>query len=213
MRLTELEQMKDGRDRRFVHRVRDAGGDEEFELTIAGPHALVEKVLAEAEIELTVDSGASEGQWRKELEELQDRRRDSMWELAALDRLDDVLKSGPGELRRETTVVAAVRPVKGHGTPFFVNISGFFLPGGASLVVFGSWVTFALGSVLPATGDQDLFMHLFFPSGPVVSASIFGGTTPDLVAFGQPPPFWFVPVYRVFGFAPGVCTNFRAFGV
>jgi hypothetical protein len=44
-----------------------------------------------------------------------------------------------------------------------------------------------------------------------VSASVFPFTLPDLVTFSIPFPF--VPVFRVFGFATGVCANFGAVGV
>jgi hypothetical protein len=80
-----------------------------------------------------------------------------------------------------------------------------------SFFFFGSFVVLTFGSLVPTSGDQDLFLHLFTPAGPVVSASVFPFTLPDLVTFSIPFPF--VPVFRVFGFATGVCANFGAVGV
>jgi hypothetical protein len=108
-------------------------------------------------------------------------------------------------------VFAAARPVSGDGTPFAFSFSGFFLPAGASLFVFGPFVISAFAALTPATGDQDLFLRLFTPTGPVASASRFGGTTRDTVAFGVP-LFPFVPVFQVFGFTTGVCSSFVAMG-
>jgi len=47
---------------------------------------------------------------------------------------------------------------------------------------------------------------------PVVSASALPLTLLDAVSFALPPPFPFVPVFRIFGFTTGVCGNFTAFG-
>ena len=73
-------------------------------------------------------------------------------------------------------------------------------------------LTLTFGSVLPRSGDQDLFLHLFGATGPVVSASALPLTLLDAVSFVLPPPFPFVPVFRIFGFTTGVCGNFTAFG-
>jgi hypothetical protein len=35
----------------------------------------------------------------------------------------------------------------------------------------------------------------------------------DVVAFGSPPPFAFLPFFRVRGFAAGICSNFLAIGI
>jgi hypothetical protein len=93
-----------------------------------------------------------------------------------------------------------------------VSISTFAVPAGASFFFFGSWVFGTFGSVLPRSGDQDLFLHLVGATGPVVSASALPLTLLDAVSLVLPPPFPFVPVFRIFGFTTGVCGNFTAFG-
>jgi len=82
---------------------------------------------------------------------------------------------------------------------------------GTSFFFFGSFVGFTIGTVLPLTGDQDLILRLFTPTGPRVSSSFAFGTALDLVWFTFPFPF--VPVFQVIGFATGVCSNFSANGV
>lgn len=146
----------------------------------------------------------------RELDARQAERRKAMWSIARLEKIDDLFKPEPAPPQRRKSVLAAVRPVGGEGTPFAFSVSTFAVPSGVSFFFFGSFVGFTFGSVAPATGDQDLFLHLFAPAGPVVSASVFPFTIPDLVSFAIPFPF--VPVFQVFGFATGVCSTFTALG-
>ena len=59
MKLSDFERSGKKGYPRFVSQAQDVSGDERFELTIAGPEALVEQVLADATIELTIDSAQS----------------------------------------------------------------------------------------------------------------------------------------------------------
>ncbi|MGZ6568200.1 MAG: hypothetical protein ACXVE9_12450 [Solirubrobacteraceae bacterium] len=169
-------------------------------------------MLADATIDLTIDSGRSKDQLMRDFESAQEQQRKWMWDVAALDDIDALLKPDPGPVQRRTAVFAAVRPVNGRGTPFAFTMSGFFVPAKASFFLFGSWVIATTATVVPASGDQDLFLHLFTPTGPVVSSGRAIGTATDVVAFGLP-VFPFVPCFQVFGFAAGVCSMFSAFGV
>jgi len=73
-------------------------------------------------------------------------------------------------------------------------------------------VLLAVGSLRPATGDQDLFLRMFIPTGPTMSSSRLGGTARDVVSFGQPLFPW-VPCYQVFGFSAGACSVFSTAGI
>jgi hypothetical protein len=85
------------------------------------------------------------------------------------------------------------------------------VPARDSFFFTGSLVLTALGSVLPASGDQDLFLRLFTPTGPILMASTSGGTALDFVTFTFPLLPW-VPVFEVGGFTAGVCATFAAQG-
>ena len=212
VKLTDLERVPGGRTNRLTIRVPDASSTAEYELTVVGSRAAVEGMLADATIDVTIGGGALENEWKKELEGVQRGLRESMWAATGLEDLDPLFKPEPARLQKKNAVIASIRPVKGHGTPFVLSVSGFTVPAGVSFVFFGLWVASTFGRLTPATGDQDLFLHLFTPAGPVVSSSLFGGTTTDAVAFGSP-FFPFVPVFRVSGFATGVCSSFLAFGI
>jgi hypothetical protein len=56
VRLDELERHDVKGYTRLVSRLQDVSGDEVFELRIAGPHKLVDEVLGDATIEITIDS-------------------------------------------------------------------------------------------------------------------------------------------------------------
>jgi hypothetical protein len=210
MKLADFERRGDNGHPRFVTQLRDVSGDETFELTIAGAEALVRETLEDATIELTIDSAQSVDDVKRRFDELGAEHRKQLWSLAGLEKLDELFKPEPAWPERDTSVVAAVRPVGGEGTPFAMTVSSFTVPAGASFF-FGSFVGFTVGAVLPLTGDQDLLLHLFTPTGPVVSSSLAFGTALDVVWFTFPFPF--VPVFQVRGFVTGACSNFSANGV
>jgi hypothetical protein len=218
MKLDDFEHSEERGYTRLVTEVQDVSGDELFELRIAGPDELVREVLADTTIEITIDSARSVEDMKPQFDEWRAGQRKQMWSLAGLENVDDLFKPVPAAPQRDTTVLAAVRPMRGEGTPFLFSIGPFFLPVLAvptSFVFIGSVVVFANGTVVPATGDQDLYLHLFNPTGPVVSSSRLGGTAPDFVWFTAPTPFGpipFVPFFEVRPWATGVCANFTASG-
>jgi hypothetical protein len=214
MTLRDFERAGTKNDPRFVTQVRDISGDETFELTIAGPEPLVRRVLGDATIELTIDSRQSPEVLKREQDAAVAVQRKAMWSIAGLDKIDDLFKPELPSAQRENTVLMAVRPVRGEGTPFLIRVSGFTVPAGASVFFTGLFVFGTVGSVAPASGDQDLALRLFVPSGPVVSASRLPLTLIDFVTFVMPSPvpIPFVPVFQVFGFTTGVCGLFVASG-
>jgi hypothetical protein len=215
MKLSDFERSGDKGYPRFVTQVRDVSGDEQFELTIAGPEALVEQVFADATIELTIDSAQTAEDLKNRFDELRSEQRKQMWSLAGLEKIDDFFKPEPASPQRDTSVLAAIRPISGEGTPFALTAGGFTVPATVRVFFIGSWVLFANGAVLPLTGDQDLSLRLFSTTGPVVSSSSAGGTALDFVWFTLPSPFGplpFFPVFEVLGFTTGVCSTFSATG-
>jgi hypothetical protein len=215
MKIAELERRDDRGYTRLVSGVQDVSGDERFEVTVAGPDRLVDEVLGEATIEVTIDSARSTEDLRPGYEEWSAEHRRQLWSAAGLENTDDLFKPEPAAPGRDTSVLVAVRPVSGEGTPFAITASGFTVPATVSVFFVGSWVLFANGAVLPASGDQDLNLRLFSTTGPVVTRSRAGGTSLDFVWLTLPSPFGplpFLPVFEVLGFTTGVCATFSATG-
>jgi hypothetical protein len=211
MQFNDLERLDKGNYSRYVTRITDAGDEGDFELTFAGPGKIIERMLADATIDLIIDSTRDDSHLRQLIESTREEHRRSMWELAGFSDIDQLLKPDPGPPDRQSSVFASARPVSGGGTPFVFTMAPFFVPAGVSFFFFGPWVLAASATLVPASGDQDLFLHLFTPAGPVVSASTLGGTSADTVWMASP-LFPLVPVFQVFGFATGVCGNFTAVG-
>ena len=215
MKIAELERRNDGGYTRLASQVRDVSGDERFELKIAGPGKLVDEVLGDATIEVTVDSAQSTENLKRRFDELRAEHRKQLWSAAGLENIDDLFKPEPASPEPDTSILMAIRPVSGEGTPFAISAAGFTVPATVSVFFVGSWVFFANGAVLPATGDQDLNLRLFSTTGPVVARSRAGGTALDLVWLTLPSPFGplpFLPVFEVLGFTTGICATFSATG-
>jgi hypothetical protein len=215
MRIDEFERRGDKGHTRLVSQLQDVSGDELFEVTIAGPEKLVHEVLAEATIEVTIDSAQSAENLKPQFDEWSAQHRKHLWSMAGLEGVDDLFKPDPPSPRRDTSVLMAVRPIRGKGTPFAISAAAFTVPAAVSVFFVGSWVFFTNGAVLPATGDQDLRLRLFSTTGPVVASSAAGGTALDFVWLTLPSPFGplpFLPVFEVRGFTTGVCSTFAATG-
>jgi hypothetical protein len=211
VRLDDFERSSDGEFSRFLTRVPDVAGVEEFELRIAGPGKLVEEMLAEATIDLTIDSSRDElepeSQIRREFDSAHEEQRRAMWELAALDDIDQLLKPTPPPPERDSSVFAAIRPVSsGGGTTYVLDVLNVTIPARSSLFTGGWWVNRADAFVAPSSGDQDLFLHSFGPNGPVLAASRRGGTALDLVGPVRLTFPW-VAWFRVFGFTAGTMNH------
>jgi hypothetical protein len=211
VKLDDFEKSGTGARTRFVTRVSDAASEEEFEIAIAGPGALTKRMFGKAEFDLTIDSGRSQDQVIADVEPALREQQRSMWASAALDDIDALLKPPPARPEPKSTVFAAIRPVAGHGTPFAFIATSFFVPAGVSFFFFGSFVFTAVGSLVPMSGDQDLYLRLFSPTSPIVAASRGIGTSLDVVWFTFP-LFPVVPVFEVRGWATGVCSTLTASG-
>jgi len=209
VKLSEFKQGGRGAHSRFVTEVTDTATQEEHELAIAGPGALVKRMFEKADLDLKVDSGRSASDVQSDFRSDSDEHAKAMWELAGLEDTAALLKPPPPD-QKEAVFVSA-RGKQGPGTPFALVASSFFVPAGASLFFFGSFVFTAIASLRPTSGDQDLYLHLFSGTGPVVAASFLGGTSLDLVWFTSP-LFPLVPVFEVKGFTTGVCGVFAAQG-
>ena len=156
MRLADFESSGDGDFPLFVTRVPDAGGAEEFEFRIAGPARLVEEMLADATIELTIDSTRKKPLESPQFDSAQEEEyRRAMWELAGLEDIDQLLKPNPPPPERESSVFASIRPLSGHGTSYEIDVLNAAMPAGFSLLFAGVWNQ-ARAFATPASGDQDL---------------------------------------------------------
>ena len=206
MRLQDLDRSGRGNRTRYVGKI-----DRHHELVLAGSNAAITKSFAEAEFDINVDPKATKASWARELRPASEEEVAALAEVAALERPDELLaKRAPAPPKPAGAAFISVRKTGGKGTSYFVSVSNFFVPAPFSLFGVLPPVCSSFGIVRPRTGDQDLFLHLFHPLGPVVRLSVRGGTLVDIVTFSVfcTPFTHFVPWFQVFGFTSGVCSNF-----
>jgi len=196
MRLADFESTGDGDFPLFVTRVPDAGGAEEFEFRIAGPARLVEEMLADATIELTIDSTKKKPLESPKFDSAQEEEyRRATWELAGLEDIDQLLKPNPPPPDRESSVFASIRSMSGHGTTYQLDVLDASMPAGSNLIFGGTW-TDARAFATPASGDQDLFLAISAPNL-VIQASRLGGTATDRVFFFTGSFVWGAGVHSI----------------
>ena len=210
-RLADLEQSGRGAKSRFASRIADEQGVERYELVVAGPAALVKKSFAKAEIEVDIDPAEDKRAWSKELGDAWKQEREAQ---RALTTLEDVpalfAKSPPPAPTAAKSVFVSLRQLEAGGTRYRFTVGGFVLPTGVSFFFGLPPVCSTFGVLIPASGDQDLFLHLAWPPIGPIRASINGGTTPDVITFSTFCLPWthFAPIWHLFGFRTGVCRTF-----
>jgi hypothetical protein len=214
MRLADFKRGTAGEHARYVARVEDITGAADYELVVAGPDKLIEQVFAESDFDVAIDPERgfedAEAEFRSDAEEDASR----FAELAALEKVSELplFKKAPPEPDEESSVFVSLRRVRGAGTFWGPWTFPFFLFGGWSIWVWPPPLCTLRACVMPASGDQDLFLFRNGIPPALLSASRFGGTATDCVSFSNPPltscsvSTWNFLAIRVFGFTTGSGT-------
>ena len=200
--------MTKGRASRLAATIADVTGAKDYELTIAGPAAVIEKVLSKSDFSVTIDPGRTVDQTAEDLERDVKQRLEEFSRAAMLDDLTllPIFKKAPVPPAKDKTLFVSLRRTRGEGTFWNFRFS-YFLPRGFNIMLYPPPMCGLTASVTPVTGDQDLFLFRFL--GPPVMSSVRGGTSVDRVFFDNPPLtpcdifHWNLLVIRIFGFTAG----------
>ena len=209
--LADLEPSGKGTKTRFAARLTDDKGVERYELIVAGPPALIKKSLAKAKIEVEIDPSADKKAWEKQLGSAWKQEREAQRALSALENVPGLFeKSPPPSPTAAKSVFVSLRQLEAGGTRYRITMGGFGVPLGVSLFFGLPPVCSTFGVLIPASGDQDLFLHLGWPPFGPIRGSINGGTTPDVITFSVICRAWthFAPIWHLFGFRTGICRTF-----
>lgn len=224
-----LKNMKRSRSENGVYTLTlaDDEGAEDYELTISGSHALVEKVFEKSDFEITIGPKTN----GKEAE----RRAQGLWTkysstktpaAAPAEDLGGLAKFIRKDPTTKNAIVVSLRRTRGEGTFFALWFPLLFIPRGVSLFFPTPHASiFCQGAVTPTFGDADLFLTLNGFSPPVVASGTRAGQATDSVshvvpiAFVVPGPAPIIirsppvmPFYRVLGFT--TCqTNFFCWSI
>jgi hypothetical protein len=220
MRIEEMDVAGRGIEARYVARISDTTGAENYELVIAGEPGLITEAFGDSSFDITVDPESSQI-WDQQLQETREEELRSLAEFAVFQRGTAVLKAPPDDPSSTNTAVVSLQRV-GDGRTHYgpLVFSNFFVPRGRSFFFGLPPVCSCFGRLQPASGDQDLYLYRAWWWWNVgLAASAHGGTTPDVISYTIPPLGgvcdWrnlFVPVFRIYGYQDGVCQEFRLEG-
>jgi hypothetical protein len=211
VRIGDFEQARKGGRVRWVAPIPDASGAETHEMIVEGPRATVERSFAEAEFTVAIDPTSDKESWERQLRPARDQEQANQRGLAALENVPAFFKKKmPAAPTVAKSVFVSLRKREPGGTKYLFTVTGFPVPVGFSFFFGLPPVCSTFGVLTPATGDQDLFLHLAWPPVGPVAMSRFGGTTTDVVTFAVfcTPFTQFGPIYQVFGWATGICSTF-----
>jgi hypothetical protein len=208
MKLGEFRKTTKGRASRLAATVADVTGAKDYELAIAGPAALIEKVLSKSDFSVTIDPGRTVDQTAKDLEREVKQRLEEFSRAAMFDDLTllPIFKKAPVPPAKDKTLFVSLRRTRGEGTFWSFGFS-YVLPRGSNIIVYPPALCGLTASVTPATGDQDLFLSRFL--GSQIMSAVRGGTRVDTVFFDNPPLtpcdffHWNLLVIRILGFTAG----------
>jgi hypothetical protein len=216
MRLTDLKRPR-AVGAPYLIPLKDSAGDEHYELAISGPAPLVKRVFANCDFDWRIEPKASEKDAQKRTQDIWDTHVRANVLAGEAETTASLAKTELKPSKAADSVVVSVRRTQGEGTFWFFAFPGLFVPRGGNIFFTLPPICNATGSVIPLSGDPDLFLSRNGPFTPVVSASVRAGLAIDTVAFG-PAICWpwmeFVPWFRINGFRASV-TNFvmSGFGV
>ena len=214
---------------RYTLTLADDQGAKDYELTITGTRALVEKVFAKSDFEIIISPNTNEQEAERRGNALWKKHSATVKDVAPAEDTYSLRKSAPKNASGKNAIVISLRRTRGEGTFLSLWFPALFIPRGVSLFFAAPpAVHLCQGSVFPLPlvgGDPDLFLTLNGFSPPVVSSSTRGGPAIDTVSFIVPiafivptiPPIIIrsppvMPCYRVLGFSTSL-TGFFCWSV
>lgn len=212
MRLSAFKEQGKARDRWLATTVKDANGKATHALELIGPSAAIRRAFRESDFEVAVNHSQRQEDWEEAAGRAFEGRAQTMGEARSI---TDFMKPQAPKASPQRSAFVVLRPLE-PGRSFYVLSVGFIIPTGWSVFFVLPWACSVFGLLIPATGDEDLFLSLNGPFTPVVAASALGGLAWDRVSFSGACWPWtqFIPFFRVLGFRGGACSfTWGGFGV
>lgn len=164
--------------------VPDITGAEDHRLVIDGPDELVRNALSEGEINIHIDPNGTRRDWYERYERVRQQELERLAELATLDRPQDLFKPLPPPPDPESTILASLHRVRGHGSVYVIS-NTIPLVAGSAWTLWIPPVCACIGVAFPAAapsgGDVSLALFINF-SGPVATSATPGPAT-EVVTF------------------------------
>ena len=192
MRLNEFERAGQGIRTRYVARIADATGAEDYELVVAGADDVIGAVLGDSDFNLEIDPNVGFDRSEEELRRDFEQQEEAFAEMARLEDPADLpmFKTPPERPSIKTSVFVSLRRVRGEGTFWGPWSFSYWLPWPFSIWVWPPPFCSVSACVQPASGDQDLYLWETIGWGWIIGglgSSLRGGTARDCVAWSLPP--------------------------
>jgi hypothetical protein len=179
---------------------------------LIGPATTIKQAFRESDFEVIVNHSQRQEDWEEAAGRAFEGRTQNMGDARSL---AELMKPQAPKASSQRSAFVVLRPTMPSKTVYILS-AAFFIPTGWSFFFVLPWSCSVFGVVMPATGDEDLFLSLNGPFTPIVAASTLGGLAWDRVSFAGACWPWtqFIPYFRVFGFRGGSCAfTWGGFGV
>ncbi|HXQ34799.1 MAG TPA: hypothetical protein VN843_12370 [Anaerolineales bacterium] len=212
MKLENFDKVGRGTRTRYISKVKDVAGSEDYEFVVAGSDVRIKKILKDIDFDMKIDPKATEDDWKEIQQILWEERKTTLSSLASLENLSNLFKRQPSNPTIDNSVFMSLRRIRGEGTLYRFLFGPFGLARGISVFLTLPSVCSCYCIARPSSGDTDLFLSINSPMAIPVRSSALGGTALDSIVY--PPglgfPCWpwttFTPFFRVFGYTATVVS-------
>lgn len=222
LKLGDFERGGTGLRTRYVARLADSAGARDYELILAGPRPVLDRIFGESEFDIEIDPKRSFAATPPE--QYREAAEERLRAYRSVSSLDDVTlffkkRPEPKSPTPRTTAFVSLRRVRGEGTFWGPWSFNYFLPHWWSFWISPPPFCFLFAAVQPTSGDQDLYLYRAIWWGYVLAdRSINGGTARDMVSFSNPPltpcnvGSWNYAWIQTYGYAAGFGSfSYRGF--
>jgi hypothetical protein len=175
-----------GSDRiRLETAVPDITGAEDHRLVIDGPEELVRNALSEGEINIHIDPNGTRRDWYERYERVRQQELERLAALATLERPQDLFKPLPPPPDLESSILASLHRIRGHGSVYVVS-NTIPLIAGSAWTLWIPPVCACIGVAFPAAAPSggDVSLTLFADFTPVATSATPGPAT-EVVTFSR----------------------------
>jgi hypothetical protein len=200
MKLEQCEKVGRGTRTRYIASVQDITGAEDYQLVVAGPDVLIKRILKDTDFSIKINPNATKDDWEATQKSLLDENQTALSSLVSLENVKSFFKRQPSIPRIDNSIFIALHRIRGRGTLYSFELP-YFSVGFRQNLYFSlaGTVNFCSGYVKPVIGDADLYLSSNDPFGSSIASSVRAGTTLDAIFYG--PAWFFVPWFRIFGYA------------
>jgi len=197
MKLSQFQRSRSGKNVSYRTPLPSNDGGSQFELTVEGRQAGIEKMLGDIDMKVEVSSAATIDDMNKRVSNLLRVFYTETYRRAMDPKILTPPRAGKNVKDPSGTVTLSIRPTAEHGTAFyFDSIVPIVLPTAILLQVVFPPCSVGGAASFPVSGNPNVRLRFNNPGPPNVALSTFPGLSVDLVSFALPPWTLVIPFYQ-----------------